>query len=91
MLIFGLIAVFMAQWLLSWCNVFGLLPVMGQPMTWMSFGSSHHLLVVVPSIAAMLLALKYWQSMRLPPNWHAPPLRWRSSWISSIFQRGERR
>ena len=30
-----------AHWLISWGNTLGLLPVMGQPMTWLTAGNSH--------------------------------------------------
>jgi cell division protein FtsW (lipid II flippase) len=29
------------HWAIAWCNTLGLLPVMGQPMTWLSAGNSH--------------------------------------------------
>lgn len=44
----GLSALVGAQILLAWGNVLGFFPVMGQPMTFVSFGASHHLAVVIP-------------------------------------------
>jgi hypothetical protein len=65
--------VFLSQWLLSWCNVLGILPIMGQPMTWMSFATSHHLFLAVPAVGSTFVALRYWQTMRAPPRWFSPP------------------
>lgn len=49
-LLFGLAWIQAAHWLISWCNVTGLLPVMGQPMTWLSSGNSHMLAIGVSSL-----------------------------------------
>ena len=51
-IIFGLTWVHLLHWVISWGNVLGLLPIMGQPMTWLSAGNSHLL-----SIGAMTLVL----------------------------------
>jgi len=37
----GLVVIHILQWSISWGNTLGLLPVMGQPMTWLSSGNSH--------------------------------------------------
>jgi cell division protein FtsW (lipid II flippase) len=47
------------QWVLAWSNVFGLLPVMGQPMTWLSYATSHHLFAALPSLLVFVVALRY--------------------------------
>lgn len=39
--LYGLAWLHMAHWLISWGNTLGLLPVMGQPMTWLTAGNSH--------------------------------------------------
>ncbi len=39
--LFGLSWMQIAHWTIAWCNTLGLLPVMGQPMTWLSAGNSH--------------------------------------------------
>ena len=39
--IFGLAIMQATHWTIAWGNSLGLLPVMGQPMTWLSAGNSH--------------------------------------------------
>ena len=39
--LFGLAWMHAVHWAIAWGNTLGLLPVMGQPMTWMSAGNSH--------------------------------------------------
>lgn len=46
----GLAIVLASQFILSWSNAFGLFPVVGQPMTFLSLGGSHHLFVAVPAV-----------------------------------------
>ncbi|OGT89515.1 MAG: hypothetical protein A2286_09990 [Gammaproteobacteria bacterium RIFOXYA12_FULL_61_12] len=48
--LFGLAWMEAAHWCISWGNVLGLLPVMGQPMTWLSSGKSHMLAVAFPGL-----------------------------------------
>jgi cell division protein FtsW (lipid II flippase) len=47
-----------AHWLISWGNVLGLLPIMGQPMTWISSGNSHLLALGLPTVLLALLAAR---------------------------------
>ncbi len=47
---FGFAGLLIAHWLISWCNVLGLLPVMGQPMSLLSSGGSNLMLFVVPCL-----------------------------------------
>jgi cell division protein FtsW (lipid II flippase) len=47
------------HWSISWGNVFGHLPVMGQPMTWLSAGRSHMLFMAVPIFCLALIAERY--------------------------------
>lgn len=49
---------FLMQWILAWSNAFGLLPVMGQPMTWLSAGTSHHLFMAIPAALVLLVAVR---------------------------------
>lgn len=50
--LFGLAWIHLLHWMISWSNVLGFLPIMGQPMTWLSSGNSHLL-----SIGGMTLVL----------------------------------
>jgi cell division protein FtsW (lipid II flippase) len=47
---FGFGGLLIAHWLISWSNVLGLLPVMGQPMAMLSSGGSNLMLFVVPCL-----------------------------------------
>lgn len=51
----GLAALFAAQVTVPWANALGLLPIMGQPMTFVSLGASHHLGVALPFAVVTLL------------------------------------
>lgn len=44
------------QFALAWGNVFGLLPVVGQPMTFVALGASHHLFFALPLVLSFLFA-----------------------------------
>jgi cell division protein FtsW len=39
--VYGLAVMQITHWMIAWGNSLGLLPVMGQPMTWLSAGNSH--------------------------------------------------
>lgn len=67
-------ALFVMQWFLAWSNSLGLLPVMGQPMTWLSAGTSHHLLMALPCAITVLLALRYTRRVPVRRSLRAPPL-----------------
>lgn len=54
--LYGLAWLHLIHWLISWSNVLGLLPIMGQPMTWLSAGNSHLLAIGVPTLLLALLA-----------------------------------
>ncbi len=43
------------HWLIAWANPLGLLPVIGQPMTWFSVGNSHLLGFALPLMAVTLV------------------------------------
>lgn len=53
--LFGLAWLFAAHWIIAWGNVLGLLPVMGQPMTWLAAGNSHLLAFAYPALAFALI------------------------------------
>jgi hypothetical protein len=55
----GAALLLLLQWSLSWSNVLGLLPVMGQPMTMLAYATSHHLFVALPCILVFVVALRY--------------------------------
>ncbi|MDG4597726.1 MAG: FtsW/RodA/SpoVE family cell cycle protein [Candidatus Contendobacter sp.] len=40
----------LAHWTIAWGNTLGLLPVMGQPMTFVSLANSHHLFFALPGL-----------------------------------------
>lgn len=63
----------LAQWLLSWSNTFGVLPVMGQPMTWLSAAGSHHLFAAMPGVLAILAAFRMSDSRAPHLAFGAPP------------------
>lgn len=46
------------QWSISWANAFGLIPVMGQPATFLSHGMSHGVLFGTPAMLFLLMALR---------------------------------
>ncbi len=52
----GIAALFGLHWSISWGNAIGILPVMGQPMTFLAAATSHHLLMALPGVALLLLA-----------------------------------
>lgn len=60
-LLYGLAWLQIAHWLISWGNVLGLLPIMGQPMTWISSGNSHLLALGLPTVLLALLAVRVLQ------------------------------
>ena len=51
----GLVVIHLLQWSISWGNTLGLLPVMGQPMTWLSSGNSHLASVGFPALILGML------------------------------------
>ncbi len=50
---------FALHWGISWSNQFGLLPVMGQPMTFLSLGGSHLTLMAFPLLLVAILGLRF--------------------------------
>ncbi len=71
----GSATLYVLQWTLSWSNVLGLLPVMGQPMTWLSAGNSHHFFMALPCLISILVALRLAGPMPQLPRPRVPPRR----------------
>ena len=53
--IYGLAWLQIAHWTIAWSNTLGLLPVMGQPMTWLSAGNSHLIGFALFTVAVALV------------------------------------
>jgi cell division protein FtsW (lipid II flippase) len=62
-----------SQWAIAWGNVLGLLPVMGQPMTWISSSGSHIILVAVPITAAIVVTFRVAAEGMLLGSRQGPP------------------
>lgn len=72
-LLFGLTWMNFAHWGIAWGNVLGLLPVMGQPMTWLSSGNSHMLALALPALGFGMVAGWLARDMGVPPGgWNRP-------------------
>ncbi len=50
---------FALHWGISWSNQVGLLPVMGQPMTFLSLGGSHLTLMAFPLVLVAIIGLRF--------------------------------
>lgn len=59
-ILFGLAWIHLLHWLISWSNVLGFLPIMGQPMTWLSAGNSH--LLAIGAVTLVLGIFGSWFS-----------------------------
>jgi len=59
--LYGLAWMSVAHWLISWGNTLGLLPVMGQPMTWMTAGNSH--LIAFALVILTMALITGWLSL----------------------------
>jgi cell division protein FtsW (lipid II flippase) len=57
-ILYGLLWMQAIHWLISWGNVLGLTPIMGQPMIWLSSGRSYLLAVALPSALLTFVALR---------------------------------
>ncbi|WP_186416931.1 hypothetical protein [Bosea sp. CS1GBMeth4] len=69
----GIATVFALHWSISWGNALGLLPVMGQPMTFIAAATSHHMLMALPSVAIALIAGRLAAIRQLSPTSDPPP------------------
>ena len=54
--LFGLGWMQIGHWLIAWGNSLGLVPVMGQPMTWLSAGNSHLMAFAMVTLALALMS-----------------------------------
>ena len=61
-----------AHWGIAWSNAFGAVPVMGQPMSWVSAGNSHILFMAAPFLL-LTVALLRWPVRRPPPPTERTP------------------
>lgn len=68
----GILALFAIHWTIAWSNVMGLLPVMGQPMTWIAAATSHHLLMVVPALLLVVAAFRFVGHPSITPTFGLP-------------------
>lgn len=57
-ILLGALLLLAMQWAFSWVNVLGLLPVMGQPMTFLSYASSHHMFMTLPCLIIFVIAMR---------------------------------
>lgn len=57
-ILYGLAWLHLLHWIISWSNVLGLLPIMGQPMTWLSAGNSH--LLAIGAVTLVLGMIGGW-------------------------------
>jgi cell division protein FtsW (lipid II flippase) len=71
----GCAGLFVMQWALSWANVLGLAPIMGQPMTWLSNASSHHALMALPCLVTFVAGARYARFDRFVYRPRDPPRR----------------
>jgi hypothetical protein len=69
----GIATIFSLHWSISWGNALGLLPVMGQPMTFIAAATSHHMLMALPSITIALIAGRLAAIRQLSPTSDPPP------------------
>ncbi|MEE4358144.1 MAG: hypothetical protein V2I97_16860 [Desulfococcaceae bacterium] len=52
----GLTWMHITHWIIAWSNALGLLPVMGQPMTWISAANSHLICFGLPTLVLGMMA-----------------------------------
>lgn len=58
MALWGLAWMQAAHWSIAWANALGLLPVMGQPMTWISAANSHLIFFALPTLVLAMTAAR---------------------------------
>jgi len=56
LIVFGLAWIHITQWAISWGNALGVLPIMGQPMTWISSANSHMVFIGFPAIVFAMVS-----------------------------------
>ncbi len=74
-LVLGSILLYQMQWILAWSNSMGLLPVMGQPMTWLSAATSHHLFMAIPAALAILMGARVVEAQKDTVRFNWVPLK----------------
>jgi cell division protein FtsW (lipid II flippase) len=80
--VMGALTLYVLQWAMAWSNILGLLPVMGQPMTWLSAGTSHHLFMALPCLILIVIGLRFGRRgprvlpARTPPRQRSTFFRW---------------
>jgi len=67
------VTLFALHWFISWSNALGLLPVMGQSMSWLSAGVSHQILMVFPCLIATIVAMRYGRFSAFALRFRMPP------------------
>jgi cell division protein FtsW (lipid II flippase) len=73
----GTTAVLGCQWLIAWANCLGLLPVMGQPMTFAAAATSHHLLLGLPILVLAAVGMRVAQHRPIRISRAPPEQGWR--------------
>ena len=56
LVLYGMAWMHFLHWGIAWSNVLGILPVMGQPMTWISSGNSHMVFFTLPAVLIGMIA-----------------------------------
>jgi cell division protein FtsW (lipid II flippase) len=56
LILYGLAWMHITQWGIAWGNALGVLPVMGQPMTWIASANSHMMFFGLPALSLALMA-----------------------------------
>ncbi|GAB5447453.1 hypothetical protein [Gymnodinialimonas sp.] len=74
-LVLGSILLYQMQWILAWSNSMGLLPVMGQPMTWLSAATSHHLFMAIPAALTILMGARVVEAQKDTVSFNWVPLK----------------
>ncbi|MGE0083473.1 MAG: hypothetical protein AB7S75_03545 [Desulfococcaceae bacterium] len=56
LILYGMAWMHITHWFIAWSNALGLLPVMGQPMTWIAAANSHLFFFGMPALALGMMA-----------------------------------
>lgn len=75
---------------ISWANTLGLIPVMGQPMTYISAGQSHFLMVGMPTILVAVIASRLTNQALPQPASIVPEPNWIAGWTARFKRKGHR-
>ncbi|MCI4662822.1 MAG: FtsW/RodA/SpoVE family cell cycle protein [Neomegalonema sp.] len=57
-----------AHWTIAWGNAFGAIPIMGQPMTWLSAANSHILFMALPFLMVTVTLMRLPSAQELRRN-----------------------